>query len=211
MPQLSTVLDRVHDELPGVPEPVALRALSDSTKEFCKRTHIWQQDLSAVRTRAERTEFDLPTDPGVMIVALLEVRLATGELVPPYAGELTRLLTTPISSSAKPLGFVQRTPSKIEMVNATDTALALTITAALTLVQGQTDVELPQDLLDEYAEALGAGAKMRLVKQKGTPWFAPEDVVMYAGPFYRAVNEAKARLMTSMQEAQMRVQMRSWV
>lgn len=210
MPQLSTILDRVHDELPGVPEPVALRALADSTAEFCRRTHAWQVTLPAVRTRADRTTFDLSPDTGTMVVALKEVRDGDGQRIPPYAGELTRLLVTPLSSGSSVLGFVQRTPNTIELVNPTTVAQQISAVAAVTLVQGQTEVDLPQELLDEYAEALGAGAKMRLVKQRGNPWFAPEDFPLYSTPFYRAVNDAKRRVMTSMGEAELRVEMRSW-
>lgn len=211
MALLSTILDRVQDELPTVPEPVVLRALADSVREFCRRTHSWQEELPAVRTREGATEYELFPDDGVMVVALKEVRDPDGQRIPPYAGEFTRLLVRPISTAAKPLGFMQRSPLMIELINPVDSVQRLSVVAALTLAQGQTEVDLPDALLDEYAEALGAGAKMRLVKQRNTSWFAPEDAPMHAAVFYRAVSEAKRRVMTSMGEADLRLELREWV
>jgi hypothetical protein len=209
MAQLSTILDRVHDELPAVPELVALRALADSAKEFCKRTHYWQDTLPAVRTKIERTTYDLSTDAGVMVVAVKDVRNEDGLRIPPYAGELVHLLVTPLTSGAA-LGWVQRTPTTLELVNAPATVERLTVRAALTLVQGATEAELPDDLLNEYAEPIGAGAKMRLVKMVGLAWSAPEFIPQFAAAFYAGVNDAKRRTMTSLGSAELQVQMRSW-
>lgn len=210
MAKLSDILDRVHDEFPAVPELLALRALSDSAAEFCRRTHYWQDSLPAVRARPDKTEFQLSPDTGVTVVALKEVRTPDGQLVDPFPSELKRLLVTPIPSGDRPLGWVQRNPSTIELVSPVDEIQQLSILAALTLSSGQTDVELPDDLVDEYAEALGAGAKMRLVRQAGQPWYAPDASIGYAGTFYSAVNEAKRRVLTSLGEAAMQVQMRDW-
>lgn len=210
MAGLSRFLPRVHDEFPAVPEKVALRALSDSVREFCRRTHSWQESLPSVRTRPDRTEFALSPDTGLIVVALKDVRTSTGERIPPYAGELTRLLTQRLPASAQPLGFVQRSWDVIELVNATDTIQQLTVKAALSLADGTTSAEIPDSLAEEYGEALAAGAKLRLVKQANTPWFAPDAAALYAGSYYQAINESKARVLTSMGEADMRVEMRSW-
>jgi hypothetical protein len=210
MAQLSDLLSRVHDEFPAVPELLALRALSDSVAEFCRRTHYWQADLPAVRTRAGRTEFTLYPDTGQLVLAVKEVRLPDGTRVDPFAGELKRLLVTPISSGSVPLGFVQRNPSTIELLNATDDVVSLSVKAALTIIPGTTTVDILDDLVNEYSEALGAGAKMRLVRQASQPWYAPDAAPGYAGPFYMAVNEAKARALTTLGEANLQVQMRSW-
>jgi hypothetical protein len=207
--QLSVMLDRVHDELPAVPEPVALRALADSVKEFCKRSHIWQEDLPAVRTRVGVTNFDLAPDTGTIVVAVKEVRLA-GERIPPAPKELSQILTNTLPSAAKPAAWMQVSPNQIQLLNATEAVELLTVRAAITLAQGQTEIELPDDLVDEYAEDLAAGAKGRLVMQRGQPWYAPEAAGDYRRQYYVAVNQAKFRAMTSLGQADLSVQMRSW-
>lgn len=209
MAQLSELLDRVHDEFPAVPEPVALRALSDSFKEFCTRTHIWQEELPTIRARADRTQFELSPDTGTMVVALKEVRL-DGERVPPVATELPRILVNTLPSAAKPIAWTQIRPDLIDLVNATEEDVQLTAIAALTLTQGYTEYDLPDVLIDEWAEPLAAGAKARIVVQANQPWYAPDAAPEYRRQFYVAVNQAKRRAMSALGEADMQVQMRSW-
>lgn len=209
MALLSVMLDRVSDELPSVPEPLALRALSDSFKEFCVRTHIWQEALPTIRARADRTEFELSPDTGAMVVAIKEIR-QDGQLIPPVPTELPRILVNTLPSGTRPVAWTQIRPDLIDLVNAPLEDITLTAVAALTLTQGYTDYDIPDVLIDEYAEALAAGAKGRLVVQASQPWYAPDAAPEYRRQFYVAVNQAKRRVMTALGTADMQMQMRSW-
>lgn len=209
MATLSTLLDRVHDEFPAVPEPVALRALSDSFKEFATRTHIWQETLPTVRVRADRTEFELYPDDGTMVVGLKEVRL-NGERITPMPTDLPRIVTTTLSAAEKPTGFIQIRPDAFQLVNPVTEDVDVVAVAALTLTQGYTEYDLPDVFLDEWGEQLAAGAKARLVVQANQPWYAPDAAPEYRRQFYVAVNQAKWRAISALGEADMQVQMRSW-
>lgn len=208
MAKLSILLDRVHDEFSSVPEQVALRALSDSAKEFCTRTHAWQGVLPDTTLRIGETVYELSTDTGVQIAALKEVRI-NGVKLPPIATEVMRLRTTALSQGL-PMGYVQWHPSQIELVNAPSQTGVLRAVAALTLALNAVDVNLPDDLIGEYGEALAAGAKGRLVRQSNQPWYAPDAVLGYVGPYYMAVAEAKGRVISALGEAEMQVELRRW-
>ena len=206
MALLSALLDRIHDEFPSVPEALALRALSDAVKEFCVRTHIWQADLR-VSLREGTTTYTLYPDTGMQIVALKDVRL-DGTKIHPVATDGVRLRRdTP--AAAAPSSFIQLTPDTIEMVAAPVDAARLNVKAAVTLALGETSIEIPDSLADEYGEDLAMGAKMRLVRQAGQPWYAPETTG-YSVAFYRAITAAKGRAMSGLGEAEMQIQMRSW-
>lgn len=215
MAKLSALLDRIHDEFPAVPEALALRALSDAFKEFCTQTHAWQERLPDVPLVEGQAEYDL-TDAvyevafsrDMQLVALKDVRV-NGRRLQPVATELPRLRGHD-PAPGSPTGYVQRQPSSIELVAPPTSAGALSIVAALTTKLGRTEMNVPDDLLDEYGEAIASGAKARLVRQAGQPWFAPDLVVAYAGPYYSAINAAKSRVMTALGEAQMQVEMRRW-
>lgn len=209
MATLSDLLERVHDEFPGAPEGLALRALSDATKEFCTLSHAWQETLPRVSIRAGVTSYVLYPDTGVQIVALKEVRLDERR-IPPLTVDIARTRAyTPDAGTV--MGFMQTSPTTIELINAPDSAERLAVKAALTLARGETDYELPDALLDEYGEGIAAGAKMRLVRMAGQPWFAPDAARIYAPVFYGAANSAKVRAMTSMGEADAQIEMRPWV
>jgi hypothetical protein len=208
MPALSTLLDRVHDEIPGVPEPLALRALSDAVGEFCKRTHCWQEDLADITTEPDVSVYELDAS-NRLVVAIKEVRL-DGVRVEPYPVELKQLLSMRLSAADKPVGWTQISTGQLELLNTTLDEQTLEVTAALSLKQGDTTTDIPQDLVDEYASALAAGAKSKLVMQPGQAWFNPDVAVIYGGTFYRAVNEAKRRVMGALGAASLSVEMRRW-
>lgn len=215
MAKLSTLLDRIHDEFPSVPEALALRALSDAAKEFCTRTHVWRAPLPDVQVVEGQTQYDL-TDAiyevafsrDIQLVALKDVRL-NGTKLYPLATEL-HYLNHYRSGPGAPTGFVQWQPATIELINPPSEAGVLSLVAALTVKLGRTDMSVPDDLLDEYGEAIASGAKSRLVRQAGQPWFNPDLAVAYAGPYYSAITTAKGRVMTALGEAQMQVEMRRW-
>lgn len=207
MAQLSDLLDRVHDEYPGVPELLALRALSDAVKEFCSRTHAWQDFLSDVTLRAGVGEYDIDVDNGQQLVALKEVRL-DGRRIDPIAPERVRLRAESPQPGAV-VGYIQVSPASIQLVQVPDKAGVLVVKAALTLARNNTTADIPASLLDEYGEAIAAGAKMRLVKMAGQPWAAADASVIYATQFYSAINTAKMRTISSLGEARMQIEMRS--
>lgn len=209
MAQLSALLDRVHDELPAVPEALALRALSDAAKEFCSRTHAWQETLPRTRLRENIASYELYPDQGVQIAALKDVRMDDTKLHPAPT-EASRLRAVS-ARAGTPTHYSQWGPGVITLNRPPrEAGAALTVVAALTLALGAVDTELPATLLDEYGEAIAMGAKMRLVRMNGQPWYSPDAVIGYAGPYYTAITAAKARTMSALGEADMQIEMRSW-
>ena len=103
MAQLSALLDRIYDELPSVPEDMALRALSDACKEFCSRSHAWQESLSKVSLRAGTSVYQLYPDTGLSIVALKELRLDGQRLTPISPLAANQASSTPAAGGCRSL------------------------------------------------------------------------------------------------------------
>lgn len=208
MAKLSELLDRVLDEYPAVPRALALRSLSDAAKEFCSRTHAWQEPLTPIRLRPDVESYEVDLDSGVQLVALKEVRL-DGRRIDPVATEIFRLRKNELRAGL-PMGYVQWQPTTIELVNPPNDAMELTVVAALTLARNSVDVDVPDSVLDEYGDSIASGAKGRLVRQAGQSWSNPDAVLAYMGPFYADVTRAKSRVNTALGEAQVQVEMRRW-
>ena len=208
MAQLSDLLDRIHDEFPAVPKQMALRALSDATKEFFFRSHAWQETQTVIPIRPGASLYELDFDSGVQLAALKEVRF-DGRLLTPMAAETHRRRGQQYPKGV-PTGYIQWQTSHIELNLIPETAATLEVLAALTLRIGATNVNLPDHLMDEYGEYIASGAKSRLVRQANQPWYAPDAVLAYAGPFYQAITTAKTRALTGLGEAEMQVHMPSW-
>lgn len=202
MAQLSTLLERVLDEFPAVPEVLALRALADATKEFLIRTHIWRDTITDPIQVADSAKFVLSPGAGRAVAALLEVRVDGRQLEP------VPTFDRRLQHGGSPRVFTQWSPAMLEMNIAPLPGALVVVKAALTLAAGATEAEVPTDLVDEYGEALAAGAKMRLVRQLGQPWANPEAGVMYGGQYYNAIAAAKGRVMSALGQAELRVEMR---
>lgn len=205
MSTLASLLSRVHDEIPAAPELLALRALVDATKEFCVRTHYWRGTVASTRI-GNGAKYLLQPGTGVQVAALLDVRM-NGRWLEPVAPFDRRMYP----HGGEPRAFAQWTPAMIELDIEPAEGTTLDINAALTLSQGATGEEVPAEMVDEYGEAIAAGAKMRLLRQNGQPWHDPDASTGYAGQYYNAIADAKRRAMTALGQADLRVEMRAWV
>ena len=208
MARLQDLLDRVHDEMPAVPKALALRALSDALREFCERTHVWQDALPDITLVPQQTTYELSPDAGLRAVALKEVRI-DGRRIVPLATEVLQL-TLFAPPPGEPQGYVQHDSGEVELVPPPMASRTMSMRAALAPKLGAVDMLVPDSLLDDYGEVLASGAKMRLVRQAGQPWFNPDLVLAYGGPFYAGVDSAKTRVSRALGEAQVQVQMRRW-
>lgn len=204
MAALSDLLDRVVDEYPSVPEVLALRALSDSVKEFCARTHVWQgAPESITRDSSGGSKFSLVAGEGLQVAQVLRVRVAGKSLDPVPA--MDRRMDRDVG---EPRHFAQWTPSLIEIDVPPMMDAVVEARVALTLAQGATETPVPDELVAEYGEHIAAGAKMRLVRQAGQAWHNPEAGILYGGIYYNAISTAKAQAMSSRGAAELRVEMR---
>lgn len=207
MATLDALLTRVVDEIPAAPRALVLRALSDSLREFCVRTHAWQEDLDDIPLVVGQTEYDIAADTGTRIVALLGVWQGD-ERVPPLMTEY-RNITTP-ARAGLPDGYFQSSPDTLELVHAPAATGKLKVRAALTLAMGATTPTVPENLVQDYGEAIAAGAKMRMVRQTSQPWLNPNLVPMYASSYYDAINSAKKSINSALGVAQAQVEFRRW-
>ena len=207
--QLTELLTRVFDDIPSVPQALALRALSDALREFCRRTYAWREPLEDTPIPAGEPLIDLSIGQGTNIIAVPELRLDGAKIDPAAPEEVQQLRRRP--REGDPIGFVHYPTGQLELLPSPkrDHVLSGTIVVAPTL--GATNLNMPNHIGNEYGDALAAGAKMRLVKMPAQPWSAPDMMQLYASEFYMAVSEAKLRAATSMGDAPLQVQMRDWV
>lgn len=209
MALLSALLDRVHDELPSVPTGIALRALSDATREFCTRSHYWQELQPPLPLLLDVAIYDVPQPAGKNIVALKDVRFNGLKLdaIPTDNARIQSWRNNP----GAPRAYYQITAAALELTRVPDTLGDLVIIAAVSLALNETATPVPDMLFQTYGEAIASGAKMKLVMQANQDWANPALANVYGAPFYDAVNRAKAEAKFALGEANAQVVMRPWV
>lgn len=208
MARLDDLLSRVLDEMPSVPKVLALRALSDSVKEFCDRTHAWQEAIDPVRVRAGRQECEVNPPQGTLVASLLAVRRGSERLTPIYTQHPYRATNAP--QAGRPRAYTQVSPTELLLDRVPLEDEQLTATAALTLVNGNVTATIPDGLFAEYGEAIANGAKMRLARQATQPWAALDLAAMYGSQYYTEVNLAKQRVNSALGAAQLRASAPRW-
>jgi hypothetical protein len=208
MSALSDYYDLLLPELPGcLPSMVDLH-LRDVAREFCEKTSIWREDLTAIDLAAEQAAYVVATPDLSAMVRVLSVTVAdvllwkdrpVGECddeskyrpdEPPFtlSADLTTLtLATDEVPTASLVG-------------------GLVITAALkpTAVAAT----LPDFLLSQWSEAIRAGVLSRLMVMGKKPWTDRELAGFYASTWNSQLNKAAYQGQVGNTRKQLRV--RKW-
>jgi len=77
---ISTLADRVMLQLPGCPYPLAMEALRQVTRDLCRRTGIWTEDVE-VEGEADTLEYELDVPTGAVLVAIGVLKNDDGDAI----------------------------------------------------------------------------------------------------------------------------------
>lgn len=200
MPDQSCDLDAMAPDvmldLPEAPRPVVVKAIRDTVRDFCDRSHAWLEIIDPIQV-AEGVD--------------------TYEIYPPLDGEviMVKAIRDPLGHdvrfTADPSGSVTlawRTGTLGQTIRPTPGAL---LEVEAVLMPTRDAKQAPAWILNHHWDGLVAGAKSRMQMQPGKPWTAPEIGAYNRGLFSEAVTKAKARRMRGHTHGNMRVQMRPWV
>ncbi|HIF6165140.1 MULTISPECIES: hypothetical protein [Vibrio harveyi group] len=166
MSALSGLYPLVRQRCAGVMDLMMDDALRDSYREFCEKSQFITNKtvLSDVYAGIERLVVPAPNH------AVLKVESVTNH----EKGPVSLYQFNPVSSE------ITFDESHGEVV----------VVAVLKPKLGFTDSELNEYLVNNYAEALAAGAAYRLRMQVGTDWFNPELATFYEREFVEGCRRA---------------------
>ena len=177
MASLATLIPLVALDVPGAPEPVLNQAISLAAREFCRRTLVWQNHLSAFDVVADQHEYDLEpelddNDAVAEIATIVRVELQGRCLA---AGRDYRMSHTGQLYLHRPPGSA--------------ITAGLKVTVALRPVLGSDYID--DLIMSRYMEQLSYGVKSILMVQPKKTWSNVELGVFYSASFNRAVSELR--------------------
>ena len=172
MSALSDFHDLLLPELPGCTVAMVNKNLREAAREFCDRTGLWRQSLTAIDTVAAQATYALATPTDSQLVRISEItvnslllwrlsrreRADWSELCPKYD-----LDEPPFVLSA---GLTTITLDRDEIPTA---SVVGGLVVEATLTPTPTAATLPDFLLSKYSEAIRYGTLSRLMKMK-KPW-----------------------------------------
>lgn len=185
----------VRPEVPGCPIAVMNRALVNASIEFCDRTLTWRTEIDTQGANDGTSDYDLEVPACGRVAAVLyvghdDVRVLPGNERNLDDGVDGWRLSTSEADVATYYYLPDRKTLRLSLTPASDLSGGLDIFCAFKPVAAAT--KLPDVLYDDHLEAIGWGAKARLMLMAGTPWANPSLAGIYSNSFQTAIIKERA-------------------
>lgn len=180
--------------LPGIPDKVIRRELSDATVRLCLEAEIWRYDFERLDV-AEGDDFvDLPTDEGVRVARVIEVFTDAGkgdcsgcggssggcDIRIPERKDIWRCKGNQYWYENMPGRVLLNEPSKGE-----------TFRAAVALAPERGGDQFPENLMLKYQDGIMNGALMMAHMMPGQEWTDSERGMYYRALYERSIEQAR--------------------
>lgn len=187
----------IRPETPGAPFALVNRAIINAAIEFCDRTLTWRKCVDAQGVRAGQSTYDLDVPStarvahvmyvghdGVRVGPINEHNLDTDSDLEGWRD------TDNQSDTAEGFYLPDRKTIRLVLTPATTVAGGLEVFCAL---KPRVDVtQLPDVLYDDHLEAIGNGAKARLLSMSKVPWADMTMAGVYSDLFDQAKRKERA-------------------
>lgn len=179
-------------ELPGCPEELMRQAIVYTAKDFCSRTHAWNVFMDPIRLVDDVAEYELEYPYGSKPVAAMAVWIGARKLDPITSNQLADALPDwQTAKSNEPRFYNAAKLDSAITVYPTPINSTAELTMRVALEPRLDSAQLPDMLLEKYADAIASGAKARLMVMPNKQWSAPANGVAYKAAYEGAVVEAR--------------------
>lgn len=175
-------------EVLGCPEPSVERALLKASRVFCERTGCWREDLPAITTSGQPSEF-IPYDKNAAAVRFIAATL-NGKNIGLDAMDSTSAADRQAGTSGatRILSWDKRS---VQILPRPAAGQSLVITAILKPSQDAKGV--PDFIAEDLRDEIASGALAELLAQK-SEWFNPTKAQQYAADFDKAIGRVQTRV-----------------
>lgn len=183
----------VYPFVEGAPAPAVEDAIVDAAVEFCTRTLVLRAFLDPVTLVPGTTEYELdPPEGDTQLVGVTAAWLPEGPLTSATRPELEELYPDgwawrQAATTADVRHFYCRLPGFVQLVPSPMVKAPRALRLEVAYAPTRTTRELPDVLLNRYAEDLGNGALARLHLHKAA-YADPGRAAAYRTEFDRACN-----------------------
>lgn len=198
MATLDMLLDEARPDLYGAPDPSIERAALDAAIELCRQSHWWRADLDPIELVSGRFEYELESpEPSSRVERVIAVSVGTCPIDAGEYGAVSALIRGGAESGDRGVPrYWSPVPSlraiRVHPIPGDDqVADGDTLHIRGVLVPTRRATRLPDQLVEEFFDALVAGAKERLQRIPDKPWTDPQGALWNREIFYRGIGRAK--------------------
>lgn len=174
-------------DAPGCPRDTAIHHIRQAAMEFLELTHAWQADLPAVRSVAGETDYPLALPAGSAAVKLFAFAWGDnqGRVIDVADGRSKRAAWHRDELAA---WIVNRSTVGI---NPAPSAADIPLVFRVSLKPTQAALDVPDEVFEQYADAIGTGALARILKLGGQAWTDVRRSAMLREDFDQAVDKVQ--------------------
>lgn len=179
--------DHVLPYLPGAEKPIVDFHIRRAVREFLKRTTVWREVFS-FNTMIDEATYQLNPTQGA-VGTVMNVSIDTR-----WARPLAENKRDPYRSAGKPDSWYSLLPSVITLFPKPNAEVPVLVEAAITVPLDSNDMFIPDNIMEEHAEAIAAGVISAMMLMPGKPWSQREAGAMYGRTFGSAIRETRGKL-----------------
>ena len=196
MIQWEQFLPEVMIDLPGVPEPLAIHHIRNAAMQFCEETRLWSEYLDAISVQANEGEYTLDGPQHTNVVDILSASFNGSPLGGPFSeSELDKKRPGWREETGAQPFLCAKKGNLIRLIPIPTEAAANALRAAVAVKPALTAHEGPDFLLADWHEAIGYGAKERLLMVPGKDWTNADLALYFGKQFRKKVNDGRAKFL----------------
>lgn len=199
MGNISSWVNDVSSEIPGVPKTTIESKLRSVIRSFCESTLLYVRKLDPISIVANQPEYTLTPPANTAIIMVEHVMFKSQPIFPESMDTLDRGTDNwrdqTSSGQTEYLTDVEKT-LRLRDIPTENASSALSVWVALK--PSATTDTVPDFIVEDYYEAILDACKASLFKMTGKPWTNPEAGEYYATEYHEHRSKAKKRKYTGL-------------
>ena len=214
MKTYSHFLDGVMPYVPGCPIEMAEHAIRETCIDLCERSLLLQRDHDSIDVIAGITDYDFDPPNGQRVFKIMKAWFRNTELTPVSPDDVTdvSLYNTYIPgvtvSKDDPKLILQKDDQTFSVLPVPKETARGAITMRVALKPTRTSTEIDDFVFEDYAEAVYAGARFRLLTVPAKPYTNPDLAMVNQNMYVSGVNSARQRVARGFVRSSTQVQLR---
>lgn len=203
--QYNDLLNDVILDAPGAPVPVALRAIREAVRLFCKESMAYRMALPVTSLTYSSGIYTIKTPAGAQIESVISPMMFISHkdiqgASPEWLDMNVSGWRTDTADHAKFFSMKSNNTFVLTPDNGVDRSAYLQL--SLVLMPDRTSTTIDDDFGNRWFDGLVAGTKYLLLITPNTEWFNPELAKYYKSKFDDYVIEAKRYVRTGLRHPQ---------
>lgn len=195
----SDFLDYVMPDVPGCSVPIAELAIKNTIIEFCEKSLILQRDHDPVTVVRNVVDYDFDPPSGYLVQRIMRAWFKRSSLNPVSPDDITdpevynRAFAAADKQPGTPADILQKDERSFSLYPIPSETVSNGLTMRVALKPARSSSTIEDVIFEDYAEAIGSGAKARLMMSPGKPYSNPQLAAVEMSKYNTKINEARQR------------------